>query len=358
MTTTILPTTAVPVWLFSQNADGTLSPATVGGGGSGTVNSGTANQIAYYASTGTAVSGDTLFTDNGTTLGYTGTGGISGTRGLSAGKVGTAGVLTLVGSTSGTATFTAPAVAGTTTNPVVASNAITMPDGTAANPSINFSGFTNYGFWFDSRAGVGYSNNGAEEFVFTGSGTLLPSNASYGFTSGLLGVGVTPDTSVSRGASAGIITIGNGTAGDFSGTIKATGFNSAGTAGVSAGPFTAVTSIQSIAGIVTTLGGTSDERLKNSKAYEGGLAEIEAITPAKYTWNEKGQEHTGFSGEQEFVGFIAQDVQKAIPEAITATEKSRDGSETYLSLDDRPIVAALVNAVKELSARVKELEAR
>lgn len=52
------------------------------------------------------------------------------------GAVGTAGVLGLVGSTSGTATFTAPAVAGTTTNPIVSSNALSLPNGTISNPSI------------------------------------------------------------------------------------------------------------------------------------------------------------------------------------------------------------------------------
>ena len=46
-----------------------------GGGGSGTVNSGTAGQIAYYASTGTAVSGETIATilgspSNGQLLGW------------------------------------------------------------------------------------------------------------------------------------------------------------------------------------------------------------------------------------------------------------------------------------------------
>lgn len=45
--------------------------------GSGTVNSGTANQVAYYASNGTAVSGDANLTDNGTILTYAGTGGVS-----------------------------------------------------------------------------------------------------------------------------------------------------------------------------------------------------------------------------------------------------------------------------------------
>lgn len=44
--------------------------------GSGTVNAGTANQIAYYATTGSAVSGNTRLTDNGTTLAYSGTGGM------------------------------------------------------------------------------------------------------------------------------------------------------------------------------------------------------------------------------------------------------------------------------------------
>jgi hypothetical protein len=56
--------------------------------GSGTVNSGTANQITYYAATGTVVSGDSRFTDDGTTLTYTGSGGIvAGTSGAAAGTV-------------------------------------------------------------------------------------------------------------------------------------------------------------------------------------------------------------------------------------------------------------------------------
>lgn len=46
-----------------------------GGGGSGTVNNGTANQLAFYPSNGTAVSGNSLLTDNGTQLAYNGAGG-------------------------------------------------------------------------------------------------------------------------------------------------------------------------------------------------------------------------------------------------------------------------------------------
>ena len=60
----------------------------------------------------------------------------------------------------------------------------------------------------------------------------------------------TGDTGLSRGGSAAVVAVGNGSAGDFSGTIKATNWNSGGTAGVTcAGPPTA--GFASTNGIVT-----------------------------------------------------------------------------------------------------------
>jgi hypothetical protein len=47
-------------------------------------------------------------------------------------------------------------------------------------------------------------------------------------------------------------------------------------------------------------------------------------------------------------------VQKSIPESIQGTE----GEEQYLSFDDRPVIAALVNAVNELKAEIEVLKAR
>jgi hypothetical protein len=126
----------------------------------------------------------------------------------------------------------------------------------------------------------------------------------------------------------------------------------AATPGVNAGPFTTVSSIKTIDGIVVTLTGTSDERLKtNTQPFTRGLTAITAITPSTYQWNEAGQKITGFSSDSIQTGFIAQDVQKAIPEAI-----GQEGE--YLSLDTRPILAAIVNAVKELAAENKDLKAR
>jgi hypothetical protein len=133
-------------------------------------------------------------------------------------------------------------------------------------------------------------------------------------------------------------------------------YKSSGNSGVFAGPFTAVTSITSNGGIVTALSGTSDERLKNSVQYKDGLETILAIDPIQYTWNEAGQAQTGLAAGQEFVGFSAQNLQKALPLSITGTEKSKTTDEVYLCIDDRPVLAALVNAVKELKAEIDAMK--
>lgn len=115
----------------------------------------------------------------------------------------------------------------------------------------------------------------------------------------------------------------------------------------------AVGTLATTGGIVTTFTAVSDERLKTHQPYEGGLDEVLAITPIRYRWNEKGQELSGQRGDRDYVGFSAQNAQKAIPETIQSVTK--DG---YLSFDDRPVIAALVNAVKELATRNDMLEER
>ena len=68
-----------------------------GGGGSGTVNSGTAAQLAIYSANGAAVSGDSVLTDNGSTLNYTGSSGISAAAGTFSGNVTVNGQLLVAG---------------------------------------------------------------------------------------------------------------------------------------------------------------------------------------------------------------------------------------------------------------------
>ncbi len=84
---------------------------------------------------------------------------------------------------------------------------------------------------------------------------------------------------------------------------------------------------------------SSDERLKDIMgSYEAGLDELLLINPIRFNWNEE----SGFETKTEFAGFSAQNVQLALPMAVT------ENSAGVLTLADRSILAAVVNAVKEL----------
>ena len=67
------------------------------GGGSGTVNNGTATQLAMYSANGAAVSGDAGLTDSGSTLNYAGTNGISAAAGDFSGNMTVNGQLLMAG---------------------------------------------------------------------------------------------------------------------------------------------------------------------------------------------------------------------------------------------------------------------
>ena len=93
---------------------------------------------------------------------------------------------------------------------------------------------------------------------------------------------------------------------------------------------------------------SSDERLKTIDGYfTAGLNEVLQIKPILYHWNELSQLDT----ENIYAGFSAQNIQSVIPLAAMANKETG-----YLSLQDRPIIAALVNSVKELEARIVVLE--
>ena len=86
----------------------------------------------------------------------------------------------------------------------------------------------------------------------------------------------------------------------------------------------------------------SDARLKdNIETLEDGLAKVEQLRGVTYTRN--GREN---------VGVIAQEVEKILPE-IVLTADDEMGTK---SVDYSRITAVLIEAVKDLSAKVKELE--
>lgn len=92
---------------------------------------------------------------------------------------------------------------------------------------------------------------------------------------------------------------------------------------------------------------SSDIRLKNIQGkYTAGLKAIMGIEPIIYKWNKK----SGMETSGTYAGFSAQNVKANIP---LATGVNKDG---MLSLQDRAIIAALVNAVKEQQAQIDALK--
>jgi len=101
----------------------------------------------------------------------------------------------------------------------------------------------------------------------------------------------------------------------------------------------------------------SDERLKsNIQVYEKGLSEILQITPKTFEFNGK----AGTQAGQSQVGIIAQEIKDILPESInTFNKKLEETDETETELYDfnqDPLVYTLLNAVKELSAKIDTLE--
>jgi hypothetical protein len=90
-----------------------------------------------------------------------------------------------------------------------------------------------------------------------------------------------------------------------------------------------------------TLSASSDERLKDIVGpYSDGLSVVLALNPIIYKWKPS----SGLFVDRPVIGFSAQNVQRAIPAAVGT------GKNGYLTLDDRGVLAAAINAIKELKA--------
>jgi len=107
---------------------------------------------------------------------------------------------------------------------------------------------------------------------------------------------------------------------------------------------TAITGALTVTGDITAFF-TSDQRLKdNVKPIDDPLSKVLSISGNTYNWNEKSNK------EGNDVGVIAQEVEKILPEAVI----TRDNG--YLAVDYHKIVPLLIEAIKELSQKVSDLE--
>lgn len=102
----------------------------------------------------------------------------------------------------------------------------------------------------------------------------------------------------------------------------------------------------------------SDARLKDVKGdYAKGLRELERIRPVKFTF--KGNTPSTKGDKGEYVGVIAQELREVAPECVKVYDDTLDGVPTeLLKVDASDLTWMLVNAVKELSQRVRQLESQ
>jgi hypothetical protein len=108
----------------------------------------------------------------------------------------------------------------------------------------------------------------------------------------------------------------------------------------------------------TTWINTSDIRLKKDVSqFTDGLNVISKINPIWFRYNGKGGTKPG---EKLQVGIVAQELKEIAPYTIGTFKAKYDetspGEETFYNFDYNAIGYALINAVKELDTKVKELE--
>ena len=98
----------------------------------------------------------------------------------------------------------------------------------------------------------------------------------------------------------------------------------------------------------------SDAKLKNVIGnIPNALDIVNSLDGIRYTWNDLGQQLLGYKGDKIELGILAQQVEKELPELIAMGTTGDYKTVAYARL-----VAVLIEAVKELSAKVDALETK
>ena len=101
-----------------------------------------------------------------------------------------------------------------------------------------------------------------------------------------------------------------------------------------------------------SIAGTSDIRFKtNVRSVENALDKVKALRGVYYNWNQKAFPEKEFGAQNE-LGFIAQEVEKVVPEIVTK-DKTKD---EYRSVKYDKLVALLVEAIKEQQKQIDSLK--
>lgn len=102
----------------------------------------------------------------------------------------------------------------------------------------------------------------------------------------------------------------------------------------------------------------SDKRVKKDiRPFNEGLQKLLLFDPVVYKFNGKGGT---INNDKDYIGLIAQDVQKVMPELIISQLIKLDAEDPkesdVLGHDLSPLTFIFINAIKELNARLEKLE--
>ena len=106
--------------------------------------------------------------------------------------------------------------------------------------------------------------------------------------------------------------------------------------------------------IANSIGGSSDFRFKtNIRPVTNALDKIKALRGVYFNWNQNEFPDRQFGSNVE-LGFIAQEVEKIIPEIVTK-DKTK---EEYRSVKYDKLVSVLIEGIKELTKQVEYLKTK
>jgi hypothetical protein len=104
--------------------------------------------------------------------------------------------------------------------------------------------------------------------------------------------------------------------------------------------------------IANSIAGSSDLRFKkNIRPVVNALDKVKALRGVYFNWDQQNFPDKNF-GEQDELGFIAQEVEKVVPEIVTH-DKTK---EAYRSVKYDKLVALLVEAIKEQQKQIDSLK--
>lgn len=217
----------------------------------------------------------------------------------------------------------------------------------------------------DGVQGSSTSGNGVVGISISGPGLRGSSSSSFGVqgysSTGIAGrfeSGSNTGLFVASSSGAGVV-INVAASGTAIQALQGNVYLAAGTGNVGIGTVNPTAKL-SVNGTANKPGGGSwavysDRNLKRDiKPYKIGLAEILRVNPVYYKYNDK----LDYDQNIEYVGIIAQELQKISPDMVTeevVTNKSDNSNDKYLKVDPSAFTYMLINAIKEQQQMIESL---